>query len=126
MPQERYAKAATTRLNPHGDGPFCCFSIPGLRDERAVYAVTIDEQLVYVGISTASLRQRWGSGGYARIQPKNCYVGGQPTNCKVNHRILGAAREGRAIHLWTQPNEDPGPVEKALIAKLRPPWNDRT
>ena len=28
MPQARYAKANTTRLNPHGGGPFCRFLVP--------------------------------------------------------------------------------------------------
>ena len=42
MPQERYAKAAVKRLNPHGGGPFCRFSVPGLPASPGVYVLTVE------------------------------------------------------------------------------------
>lgn len=123
MPQSRYHRADSTPLNRHGDGPFCRFSVAGLPVASGVYAVTVARKLVYVGIAKKSLRERWGPRGYAHIHPKNCFKGGQPTNCKVNHAILLAAREGLAIDLWTQLAEDPRPIERRLIADLAPPWN---
>lgn len=48
-PQERYAKARTTRLNPHGAGPFCRLKIPGLPTASGVYAVSLDGKAAYVG-----------------------------------------------------------------------------
>ena len=122
MPQQRYRGADSTALNPHGTGPFCRFSVAGLPAASGVYAVTLTQELVYVGIAT-DLERRWGPSGYGRIQPRNCFKGGQSTNCKVNHAILLAARQGLAVDLWTRLAEDPRPLERQLIAELAPPWN---
>ena len=91
MPQDRYAKAATTPLNPNGEGPFCRFKVEDLPGSPGVYALTVDGDLVYVG-KGQNLMERWGPRGYAAIHPRNCFVGGHSTNCKINHRVLVAAR----------------------------------
>ena len=124
MPQKRYRAAASLPLNRHGHGPFCRFSVAGLPATPGVYAVTVAQQLAYVGI-TIDLRQRWGPQGYGRIQPRNCFKGGQSTNCKVNHAILLAARERLAVRLWIHETETPRPLEAHLIDELAPPWNDQ-
>lgn len=122
MPQSRYAHADTTPLNRYGQGPFCRFDIPGLPATSGVYVVTVDDALAYLGISV-DLAQRWGPMGYANISPRNCFVGGQSTNCKVNHYILLAARDGRRVDLWIHEGPDPAPIETSLIRRLDPPWN---
>lgn len=124
MPQKRYYAAASSSLNRHGQGPFCRFSVAGLPAAPGVYAVTVAQALVYVGIAT-DLNRRWGTSGYARVQPRNCYVGGQSTNCKVNHAILLAARERLAVRLWIHRTDTPRPLEAHLIDELAPPWNDQ-
>ena len=124
MPQHRYSEAQSKLLNNHGEGPFCRFAVPGLPAAPGIYAITIARALVYVGIGT-NLRQRWGPRGYARIQPRNCFKGGQSTNCKVNHAILLAARHRLAINLWIHQTDNPRPLEARLIGKLAPPWNDQ-
>ena len=124
MPQNGYAKAKEKPLNKHGHGPFCRFSIAGLPAHSSLYAVTVDRSLVYVGI-TGDLRKRWGSSGYAKIQPANCYGDGQSTNCKINHEILLAAREGHVVELWTRRDSNLRPLERLLIRELDPPWNDQ-
>ena len=125
MPQERYAKAKEKPLNKHGYGPFCRFSIPGLPTRPGLYAVTVARRLVYVGIAKKNLRQRWGASGYAEIQPVNCFRGGQPTNCRINHAILLAVREKQAVELWIRHESNPRPLEALLIRELNPPWNDQ-
>lgn len=125
MPQRRYYAAASTRLNRHGYGPFCRFSVVGLPAAPGVYALTVAQQLAYIGIATKSLRERWGPRGYAEIQPRNCFRGGQSTNCKVNHAILWAAQRRLAINLWMYETAIPRPIEKRLIAELAPPWNEQ-
>ena len=123
MPQRRYYAADTTRLNRHGHGPFCRFSVVGLPAASGVYAVTVAQELAYVGIATKSFAERWGPRGYAEIHPRNCFQGGQSTNCKVNHAILRATQRGLAVHLWIHRTATPRPLEKRLIAELAPPWN---
>lgn len=125
MPQNGYAKAKEKPLNKHGHGPFCRFSIAGLPAHPGLYAVTVDRCLAYVGIASRSLKQRWGFSGYAEIQPVNCYRGGQSTNCKINHEILLAVREGHVVELWIRRDSNPRPLERLLIRKLDPPWNDQ-
>lgn len=124
MPQKRYHAAASSSLNRHGQGPFCRFSVAGLPAVPGVYAITVAQDLIYVG-RTTDLQQRWGTRGYARIQPSSCFSRGQSTNCKVNHAILLAARNQLAVRLWIHETETPRPLEARLIAKLTPPWNDQ-
>ena len=122
MPQSRYFRARTTRLNRYGAGPFCRFTVKNLPTTSGIYALTIDGQLVYVGIAN-DLARRWGQQGYATISPRNCYVGGQSTNCKVNNLILQTARDSRRIGLWIHETHAPKPIESRLIRRLDPPWN---
>lgn len=124
-PKERYHAAASTPLNPHGGGPFCRFSVPGLPAAPGVYAVTVERRLTYIGMATRSLRRPWGPRGHAQIQPANCFVKGQSTNCKVNHRILLAAQAGQDISLWIHETGTPRPLKERLIAELGPPWNSQ-
>ena len=122
MPQDRYDNSKRLPLNPHGHGPFCRLVPPPLPTTSGVYAVTVSRSLVYVGIAD-DLRQRWGPQNYARIHPRNCYEGGQITNCKVNHRILLAAKEGCEVELWIHETREPRRLEKRLLEELDPPWN---
>ena len=124
-PHLRYAAANSTPLNRHGRGPFCRFEVLGLPPVPGVYAVTVAQKLAYVGIARKSLKERWGPRGFATISPKNCFKGGQSTNCKVNHAILLAAREGERIDLWLHQTDGPRPLEARLIRELAPPWNDQ-
>lgn len=122
MPQGRYKGAGTSRLNPHGNGPFCRFKFPRTLNVPGVYAVMVDDQVRYIG-ECANLSARWGLTQYGSIQPKNCYVGGQSTNCKVNNRVLLAARDGHAVKLWFHQTHEYKPCELVLRAALRPEWN---
>ena len=124
MPQKRYANAAQERLNRHGAGPFCRFDVDGLPDTFGIYAVTLNGRLTYVGIAN-NLKQRWGPQGYGLISPRNCYVGGQSTNCKINHAILQAVQQEQIVDLWIHEMEGPRALEKHLIHELDPPWNDQ-
>ena len=112
-------------LNRHGDGPFCRLSVPGLPVRPGVHVVTLDGTPFYVGMAAKNLRERWGSRGFGRIWASDrLVVNGQRTNCKVNHRILCAARDGLTIDLWIHETAAPKPLRDALIKELNPPWND--
>lgn len=122
MPQERYSKSGSTRLNRHGIGPFCRFRLRGLSETAGVYVLTVNDKVKYVG-RAQNFAERWGSRGYGTISPRNCYHGGQPTNCKVNNRILLSRSVGARIDLWFHQTEDLGCTEAKLISALAPAWN---
>jgi hypothetical protein len=121
MPQSRYAKASTTPLNPHGSGPFCRFAIAAGDRRSGVYVLTVNGAPVYAGKCT-NLARRWGPMGYGGISPKNCFVGGQSTNCKVNHRVYAHSLRGDELELWFH-HGDPDALEPRLIVSLGPAWN---
>lgn len=122
MPQSRYRNARSVPLNDHGAGPFCRFTVARGIGSPGVYVLALEGQPIYVG-KCRDLAQRFGPQGYGAIQPKNCFVGGQSTNCKINNLILLHARQGQQVELWFHATSGPAPVERDLIMKLRPPWN---
>jgi hypothetical protein len=124
MPQARYAKANTTKLNPHGTGPFCRFVVPGAPHRSGVYVLTADDNVMYIG-KAQDLAQRWGQSGYGTIQPKNCYSGGQSTNCKINAAVLRSTKASQRLDLFFLDTEDRHAIEVRLIAAFHTPWNGR-
>lgn len=122
MPQSRYRNARALPLNDHGAGPFCRFTIARGIHRPGVYVITLVGQPIYVG-KCRDLAQRFGPQGYGAIQPKNCFVGGQSTNCKVNNLVLQHARQAQDMELWFHATGEPAPVERDVIVKIRPPWN---
>ena len=76
----------------------------------------------YVG-KADNLAQRWETQGYGAISPANCFAGGQPTNCRINHEILNAARARRRIEVWVREERQPNLLETRLLRALRPRWN---
>ncbi len=123
MPQSLYPKATTKRLNLHGAGPFCHFTIPTSLTGEGVYIIARDEQPMYAGRCN-DLVSRFNA-GYGHISPANCYVRGQATNCKINNRILQETLASHALQLWFLPTPDSARIELELIAVLVPPWNGR-
>ena len=126
MPQSRYKDAVTTPLHAYGSGPFCRFRIGRDRREPGLYVLALDDNPVYAG-ECVDLGKRWGPNGYGGISPRNCFRGGQPTNCRVNAAILVAAKEGRTIDLWfcafDGDTANRRVAETQLIQSLVPPWN---
>ncbi len=122
MPQNRYPKAKTANLNRHGAGPFCRMKLTSLPKVSGVYLVTINNSVTYIG-KAVNLAERWGPQNYATISPRNCFKGGQSTNCKINHRILLAKSEGTLVDLWFLETGEPDEIETQLIDELRPRWN---
>jgi hypothetical protein len=127
-PQEQYAKAATSRLHAYGHGAFCRFRIRTTKPEPGVYIINIEDRAMYVGectdLSSSGRRSRFNA-GYGRISPRNCYEGGQQTNCRINTLILESAQQGRRLELWFMPSGERKLVEQRLLRQLQPPWNRR-
>jgi hypothetical protein len=121
MPQAAFAGAKATRLNRYGAGPFCRFRIPANLPLRGVYALVVDQQVKYVG-KCEHLSKRFNM-GYGQISPRNCFEGGQNTNCKINRLVLKVVEAGGEVRLWFHETDAEDRIEARLIAQHRPPWN---
>lgn len=119
-PQARYAGATISPLHRYGDGEFCSFRLPSAPNSPGVYLMCLDEEIKYVG-EAESLNKRMYA--YGHISPKNCFVGGRQTNCRINKLVLHVTSTGKDVEVWFHSCDDYKQLEAALIAALRPPWN---
>lgn len=119
-PQAEYDNKAGLALLYHGKGAFCRFSIAA-DNWPGVYLWVVDGQIIYIG-ETAGLKQRFNA-GYGNISPRNCYVGGQSTNCKMNKVVLGNFERGRVIRLYFYQTTDYKRVELELLNAIYTPYN---
>lgn len=122
-PQDLYRKARVSKLHRYGRGKFCRFRIHVDGGLSVVYVVTVGNKAKYVG-ECQDLLTRFNS-GYGNISPRNCFVGGQPTNCRVNKAILSVVLSDRSAYLWFHraKKDERKPLEKKLISRLNPEWD---
>jgi|GEM_PF-1290539 len=120
-PQLNYAGAASTPLNKYGNGLFCRFKIPTGLQKSGVYIIGTKSRPLYVG-ECVNLSARFNA-GYGNISPKNCYIGGQETNCRINNLIFTTVSEGQDLFLWFFETQDYKSVEKSLRQFISFPWN---
>ena len=121
MPQDRFDNPGSIPLHKYGNGPFCRFKIQNSLNYPGVYALMDTERLLYIG-ECIDLSSRYNM-GYGNISPRNCFEGGQPTNCRINNLILLAKSEGSTISLWFLPTSNNKGIESQLRTSLRPSWN---
>lgn len=121
MPQSRYKNRKNLPLNMYGKGPFGKFRIPNNYNVSGVYAVVVEGELKYIG-ECLNLSSRYNM-GYGIISPRNCFVGGQETNCRLNNLIYQTANAGRKISLWFMQTKDYKAIERKLRASDPPEWN---
>jgi hypothetical protein len=120
MPQAGYRHAANRRLHQYGSGLFCKFRMKTNHGE-GVYAFIVGDDVKYVG-ECEDLASRMNN-GYGNISPRNCFEGGQSTNCRVNGLVLQAAARGRRITLWFHATDNRKAVEADVLRAVQPPWN---
>lgn len=121
MPQARYENRDNLPLNRYGNGPFCKFSIPNSYSQSGVYVLTVNDAPKYVGECT-NLSQRFNM-GYGNISPRNCYAGGQETNCRINNLLYRSMQLGHTVVLWFYPTSEYKAVESTLRATYSMEWN---
>lgn len=124
LPQARYRNPRGLRLHQHGAGPFCRFRIRPDLPLAGVYIIAVDDEIVYLG-ECQNLSARFNARGYGTISPRNCFQGGQSTNCRVNNLILKNAKQGRKTQLWFHQTSDRKFIEPELIRQLQPRWNSQ-
>lgn len=122
-PQGQYDKWDSFKLNKYGSGTFCRFSIhPKWSGVSGVYAVFIDDKLAYIG-QASDFAKRFNM-GYGNISPRNCYIGGQSTNCKINKLVLNSIKAGKRVSVYFHITNAYNQVESELIKYYKPPYND--
>ncbi len=121
MPQHRYMNAKNLPLNKYGEGPFCKFRIPGNFNTSGVYALVVEDTIKYIGECT-SLSSRYNS-GYGNISPRNCFKGGQETNCRLNVCIYVEVQCGRQVELWFHSTREHKQLANRLLAASNYEWN---
>lgn len=119
-PQDNYHNKNGLRLSLYGEGAFCRFSIDA-GEWPGVYLWVVDGLIIYIG-QTAGLRRRFNM-GYGNISPRNCYVGGQSTNCKMNKIVLRLHEQGKAVSLFFHYTTNYKFVEVDLLGKIKTPYN---
>jgi len=121
-PELRFDNPRNLSLNKYGRGPFCRFRIPSEWSGRSgVYILTRNGVPVYAG-KCDDLAVRFNM-GYGQISPRNCYQGGQETNCRINAEILRAVQSGARIELFFHSTSNSAEIEAAVISRLQTPWN---
>ncbi len=120
-PQNNYDNKGAIRLNKCGRGKFCRFRIPANLNHSGVYIITVNKEHRYVG-ECANLSLRFNM-GYGQISPRNCFMGGQETNCRLNKLILEEAHAGKSIQLWFLRAMDYKRVEQELRGERLWQWN---
>lgn len=121
MPQKNYNNKRGLKLHKYGHGSFCKFKIPNDYQTKGVYILYSNGSPKYVG-ECQNLSSRFNS-GYGNISPRNCYTGGQLTNCRINKLILNSIKKGNQIKLHFQKTKNRFSLEDELIEELHPKWN---
>ena len=126
LPQFRFRNQKDLPLHNYGEGPFCRFRVARGWRSSGVYVLMNGGVLLYVG-ECENLEARWGSSGYGGISPRNCYKGGQETNCRINNLIYRETKSGTGLDLWFHPvagdKHNRRAFECKLVTLLNPPCN---
>ena len=111
-------------LNPYGDLLYSIFSLATSEFESAtgVYAYFDGNILRYIGRCRDSMKKRVNQ-GYGKIHPKNCYLDGQATNCRLNALISKTSETISLRMCRIEGSSEIERVESFLIQRHKPDWN---
>ena len=119
--QASYDNSAQLPLNRYGKGAFCKFKIPRNIEIAGVYALCANGDVRYIG-ECVGLSSRYNM-GYGNISPRNCFVGGQETNCRINSLVLQEIKGREDVSLWFYATEEYKTIERELRESLSLRWN---
>ena len=119
-PQKEYNNARNLPLLKNGKGAFCRFQLD-VKDVAGVYLWVVNGEVIYIG-ETANLRTRFNT-GYGIIHPRNCFFGGQSTNCKMNKVAMRFFEEGTPINLYFLETFDYKRIELELLCSVKTKYN---
>lgn len=85
---QRYDNAKNLPLNKYGSSKFCKFKVSGVDlNHGGIYVFVVNGKVKYVGKTNQTFEKRFSANGYGSISPRNCFEGGQSTNCKLNAQM---------------------------------------
>lgn len=113
-------------LNKYGDEKFCKFYIDTYLDDKGIYCYIKDDKIKYIGRCTDNFKKRINQ-GYGTIHPKNCFIDGQATNCRLNSLINSYDNIRFGVYLLTdKTTEEIKKLEKLILTCNRYEWNIQT
>jgi hypothetical protein len=119
-PQNKYCNDKNLKIHRYGEGSFCKFKIKA-ENVPGVYLWVVDDEIIYIG-ETADLRNRFNT-GYGIISARNCFEGGQTTNCKMNKVVLEMAKLNKTISLYFYQTDNYKQVELELLKTINTKYN---
>lgn len=123
LPQNKYNNKKNLLLHEYGNKDFCKFKLQNAKNVSGVYAWVIQGECVPVYIGEAkNLKKRFNM-GYGTISPRNCFVGGQKTNCKMNNVVFKTYTNGQKIDIYFYETKEYKAVEKELLDYIITPYN---
>ena len=124
-PQSRYNNKKNLKLHNYGDGEFCIFKLENANVVSGVYAWIIKGEAspIYIG-EAKNFRKRFNT-GYGIISPRNCFVGGQITNCKMNKVVLDSYDKGLEIDIYFLKTLDYKNIELELLSEIKTIYNNK-
>ena len=111
-------------LNNFGDKTYSKFWIDdkNILDKKGLYLFCVNNDIMYIGKCVDNFKNRIDI-GYGNISPRNCFLGGQSTNCRINYFIT-LVKNNIELYILTMENiEEINKLEKILIKKYKPKWN---
>ena len=124
-PQNKYNNKKGVPLRKLSDGEFCKFKLDKADTASGVYAwiVNGDSKPIYIGEAN-NLKRRFNM-GYGIISPRNCFVGGQITNCKMNKVVLEYYKRGKTIDIYFYKTSNYKAVELELLREIKTKYNSK-
>lgn len=113
-------------LNDYGDSVYCSFRMGNstFNTQKGLYLFALGDTISdirYIGSTVKTFQSRIQQ-GYGTISPKNCYIDGQLTNCRLNVLI---GRNFDKVKLFVCPisGSNTKQIEKGLIRTYTPSWD---
>lgn len=122
-PHTTYENPKNLPLHHYGEGPFCKFHIPSSYSEAGIYLMSVNGAAMYIG--GCNSLSKCMNDGYGAITARDCYEGGQPVHCRVNHLIFEAVKAGEEIELWFFKIPERQTLGAEMLKTIRPPWNQK-
>lgn len=110
-------------FNKNWKGPFCHFKINEFLNHRGIYCFVSGDEIKYLGKSVQIMKKRINE-GYGKIHPKNPFLDGQSTNCRIN-KLINSSNDLKfgIMPLDKYSANEINWIEKEILLNYNFPWN---